>query len=353
MPLDAAQQARALEVIDRNIGAQTQLVEDLLDISRIVSGRMRLTVQPLDLEEVIRSATESLRPAADARRIELETTLDPGVGPVLGDPDRMQQVVWNLLSNAIKFTPPGGRVHVQLRRAGAFMELVVTDTGSGIEPGFLPHVFERFRQGDGTTTRPIGGLGLGLAIVRHLVELHGGVVEAASPGTDMGAVFTVRLPLMLEQRPSADAGHERVSAQLGTLSMARRLDGVRVLSVDSDEASAELLSLVLRAAGAEVQTASGTAAALAEAERWHPQIIVADLEMPGDDGYSLVQKLQASAGPGPRPLAIAVTAYARREDRLRALAAGFQSHVPKPVDPAEIVAAVANLLGRAGADSIS
>jgi PAS domain S-box-containing protein len=343
MALDEDKRARALEVIDRNIAAQTQLVEDLLDISRIVSGRMRLTVQSVDLRAVIQAALDSARPAADAREIAVQSSLDADAGPILGDPDRLQQVVWNLLSNAIKFTSHKGRVELRLTRTASDVELSVADTGQGIEPEFLPHVFDRFRQGDSTTTRPVGGLGLGLAIVRHLVELHGGTVHAASPGPGLGATFTIRLPAMMLHRHQPREPESPVTMD----DVVSRLDGVRVLYVDDDDESCEVLALVLKAAGADVRTVTSAAAAYEVVRDWVPDAIVSDIEMPDEDGYSLIQRIRVHEAPlGRRTVAIAATAYARREDRLRALGAGFQGHVAKPIEPAEIVTVLASLLGR-------
>jgi PAS domain S-box-containing protein len=342
--LDQRQTEHALGVIDRNISAQTQLIEDLLDISRIVSGRMRLNVQPVDVASVVKSAIDSIEPAAAAKQIRLEPVLDPGSGPVWGDPARLQQIAWNLLSNAIKFTPRQGRVQIRLRRLDSHVELAVADSGQGIAPAFLPHVFDRFRQGDSTTTRAVGGLGLGLAIVRHLVELHGGSVDAVSPGEGQGATFTVRLPVMVLHRRKDDY---RMPVEREPQRVDIRLDGARVLCVDDDEETCEVLSVLLKNVGSEVRTATSVAEAMTIVETWHPDVVISDIEMPGEDGYALVRRIRAlEAGTGRRTLAIAVTAYARTDDRVRALSAGFQSHLPKPVEPAELLAVLGSLLGR-------
>jgi PAS domain S-box-containing protein len=345
MELDEAQRARALDVIDRNITAQTQLVEDLLDISRIVSGKMRLNVQPVDIGAAVQAAIDGVRPAASAREIRIYPVLDPDAGPIWGDPDRIQQIGWNLLSNAIKFTPRQGEVHVALRRADSLVELTVTDTGQGITAEFLPHVFDRFRQGDSTTTRPVGGLGLGLAIVRHLVELHGGSVEARSDGEGTGATFTVRLPVLVAE-PVAEGLEGPPPIERRRVARVR-LESVRVLCVDDDRETCEVLSLVLKNAGAEVRSAASASSAVVEFEAFQPHVVISDIEMPGEDGYSLLRQIRAAdSAAARRTIAIAVTAYARREDRLRALSAGFQSHLPKPIEPAELLALVGSLLGK-------
>jgi signal transduction histidine kinase/ActR/RegA family two-component response regulator len=342
---DPATMRRGLEAIERNASAQVRLVEDLLDVSRIVTGQMRLDVRAVDLPAVINAALDSVRPAAQAKDIRLDSHQDPGVGPVAGDPDRLQQVVWNLAVNAVKFTPAGGRVRVVLRRAGNTAEIEVSDTGRGIGADMLPHVFDRFRQADSTTTRAHGGLGLGLALARHLVELHGGTVKAASPGPDQGATFTVTLPM---GRGLADGvpGDEAVAAapSVPRSPRAGALAGLRVLLLDDAPDSLELLSMMLGDAGATLRTCTSVRQALAAVAEFRPDVVLADIEMPGEDGYAFIRALRGrppEAG-GQTPAA-AVTAYDRAEDRRRALAAGFDRHCPKPVDPAEIVAVVATL----------
>jgi PAS domain S-box-containing protein len=331
--LDEAQRVRAIEVIDRNAKAQSQIVADVLDVSRIVMGKLRLDVQPLELEGVIAEALETLRPAAAAKEIQIESVLSPGAR-VSGDPDRLQQVVWNLVANAIKFTPNGGRIRVALRDVTGHVETIVEDTGAGIRPDFLPHVFERFRQSDSSSTRAHGGLGLGLALVRHIVELHGGTVAADSRGEGQGATFTVRLPvLMADTREAAAEGARSID-----------LRGLQVLVVDDDRETRELVATALRGVGAQVRTAENTVDALADVGRHPPSVIVSDLEMPGEDGYQLIRRLRAlSPEHGGTIPAAALTAHARPEEVRRALEAGFQRHLPKPAAPDEIARAVAAL----------
>ncbi|HEV7517433.1 MAG TPA: PAS domain-containing protein [Thermoanaerobaculia bacterium] len=337
---------RGLDIIARSVRSQTQLIEDLLDVSRITSGKMRLDVQPIELVPVVEAALESIRPAAEAKGIRLQRVFDP-LGPVHGDPDRLQQVVWNLLANAVKFTPKGGRVQVLVTRVNSHVEIVVADSGVGITPEFLPHVFERFRQSDSSSRRQFGGLGLGLAIVRHLVELHGGTVEARSAGEGQGAVFTVCLPLaalppaLPERRhPKADLGDGRGLPGPG-------LAGIKVLVVEDDPDTRELILRVLADHAAEVTAVASAREGLAALESQRPDVLLSDIEMPGEDGYSLIAKVRALPRErGGATPAAALTAFARGEDRRRALQAGFQLHVAKPVEPAELATVVANLAGR-------
>ena len=350
--LNEATIARALETIERNAKAQAQLIEDLLDVSRIISGKLRLDVRSVDVVTLIEAAMDSVRPAADAKGIQLQAVLDPRAGPVSGDPDRLQQVVWNLLSNAIKFTLKEGRVQVRLERINSHIEITVSDTGKGINPDFLPFVFDRFRQADGTITRAYGGLGLGLAIVRHLVELHGGSVHAYSAGEGHGATFTVRLPVMIvrdldrfpseaKERRHPTAGYE------APFECPPELKGLRVLLVDDDADVPQLLTEVLSQCGAEVTAVTSAAEAIDMFQRMKPDILVSDIEMPGEDGYSLIRKVRAmEAESGGRIPYIALTAHARIQDRLRALSAGFDAHVAKPVEPAELVTVIASVVRR-------
>jgi signal transduction histidine kinase/ActR/RegA family two-component response regulator len=347
------QKRRAIETIERNAQAQTQLVNDLLDVSRAISGKVRLDVQSVDLSHVVLAVIDSMQPAADAKGIQLQTILDPAAGPIAGDRDRMQQVVWNLLSNAIKFTPRNGRVQVVLERAGSHVELAVIDTGRGIDPAFLPHVFDRFRQADTGTTRQHGGLGLGLAIVRHLVELHGGSVTVESAGPEKGTTFRVAIPLTIAQRsrtePEADPASPAEPAPIAARPL-RRLDALRVLVVDDEPQARELFSAIVENAGAEVRVAGSARDAMAILASWAPQIMLSDIEMPHEDGYVLMEQVATIERRGAmRPIAIAVTAHSRPEDRLRALEAGFSWHLPKPVEPSELVAVIASLTGRARA----
>lgn len=344
----------ALEIIERNARSQVRLIDDLLDISRIIAGKLRLDVQPVRLASVIEAAVDAVRPAAEAKSIRLQMLLDPEAGPVSGDPDRLQQVVWNLLSNAIKFTPKDGRVQVLLQRVNSHVEVTVNDTGQGIAPEFLPHVFDRFRQADQATTRGHGGLGLGLAIVRQLVELHGGTVHAASSGEGQGTSFTVSLPIMvvhkLEDKRAGDAErvHPRAEGRV-TFECPPVLDGLRVLVVDDEEDARQLIRAVLEQCKAEVTAVPSASDALQAIERLQPDILVSDIGMPGEDGYTLIRRVRGlPPESGGRIPAIALTAYARVEDRMNVLSAGFQMHVPKPVEPAELVAIVASLVGWVG-----
>ncbi len=348
--VDEATMNRALETIERNARSQAQLIDDLLDISRIITGKIRLNVQTVELLSVIEAAIDTVRPAADAKNIRLQSVLDPAAGPVLGDSERLQQIVWNLLSNAIKFTPKRGRVQVCLQRINSHVEIVVTDTGQGISAEFLPYVFERFRQADSSITRSFGGLGLGLAIVRQLVELHGGTVHAESPGEGQGATFTVKLPLMAIGPKAIEP--ERVHPAAGgsvPFDCSPRLDGLRILIVDDDADIRALLIYTLEVCGAEVMAAASADEAISvlTASSTPMDILISDIGMPDEDGYALLRRVRAlEPENGGRIPAIALTAYARTQDRRAALLAGFQSHVAKPVEPAELIAVIANLAGR-------
>jgi signal transduction histidine kinase/CheY-like chemotaxis protein len=340
------QRQRAIEVIERNAQAQTQLVNDLLDVSRAISGKVRLDVRPVDLSQVISAAIDSMQPAADAKLIRLETVLDPNASAISGDRERMQQVVWNLLSNAIKFTPEGGRVHVRLERQDSHVEIVVSDTGSGIDQNFLPYVFDRFRQGDAGTTRQHSGLGLGLAIVRQLVELHGGSVLVESPGAGQGTTFRVILPLTMAREDTENATQPAVADETPALPM-RHLHGARILIVEDEPQTRELFGAIMENAGGEVRVAASARDATAILSTWWPEVLLSDIEMPHEDGYVLMEQVNAMERRERRPItAVAVTAHSRPEDRLRALEAGFQWHLPKPVEPSELVAVVASLTGR-------
>jgi PAS domain S-box-containing protein len=345
--LDAAGASRGPEVIERNTRLLAQLIEDLLDVSRIITGKLRLDVGSIDLVSVIVAAMEAVQTAADAKGIRLEASLDPALGPVSADPSRLQQVVWNLLTNAIKFTPAGGRVDIRLERRDSMARITVSDTGQGIRRELLPFVFDRFRQGETSIGRRYGGLGLGLAIVRHIVELHGGDVDAVSAGEGRGATFTVDLPLTAAQADTVLP--EPVRRRLDREAVGRpvALDGLRVLIVDDEADARELMRMVLRSAGADVMAAACAEEAFEQVERWHPDILVSDIGLPGDDGYMLIQKLREQQAQHGRAIpALAVTAYARAEDRARALAAGFQMHVAKPLEPADLVAAIASLISK-------
>jgi CheY-like chemotaxis protein/two-component sensor histidine kinase len=341
---------RALETIERNARSQAQLIDDLLDISRIITGKIRLNVHTVELLPVIEAAMDTVRPTTDTKNIQMQSVLDPAAGPVLGDSDRLQQIVWNLLSNASKFTPKRGRIQVCLQRINSHVEIVVTDTGQGISAEFLPYVFERFRQADSSITRSFGGLGLGLAIVRQLVELHGGTVHADSPGEGQGATFTVKLPLMAVGPKAIEP--ERVHPAVGgsvPFECSPRLDGLRILIVDDDADIRDLLTYTLEVCGAEVMAAASADEAIsALTESSTPMdILISDIGMPDEDGYALLRRVRAlePENGGGIP-AIALTAYARTQDRRAALLAGFQSHVAKPVEHAELIAVIANLAGR-------
>jgi PAS domain S-box-containing protein len=344
--------AEGLAVIERNARVQAQIVEDILDVSRLVAGKMRLDVQPVDLPAVIAAALETCKPAADAKAIRLTRLIDPQAGPVSGDPARLQQCVWNLVSNSIKFSPKGARVQVVLQRVNSHVEIAVSDTGQGIKPDFLPHVFERFRQADGTTTRRSGGLGLGLGIVKSLVELHGGNVRAHSDGEGRGATFTISLPLAPVSGPDSEPERRHPKSPRAVSPAYERLSlkGVTVLSVDDEPDARELVRRLLVECGATVVTAGSAEEALAAMDAGGPiDLLISDIGMPETDGYELIRRVR-QRGPerGGDVPAVALTAYARSEDRTRAMLAGFHGHVAKPVEPAELVATVASLARRAG-----
>ena len=344
-PRDAQTIARAVDTIDRSAILQARLIEDLLDASRIVSGRLRLAIERLDLRRIITEAIETVRPAAENRRITLTTALDAAVGPVLGDATRLQQVVWNLLSNAVRFTPAGGRVAVGLRPVGQEAELTVTDSGRGMGPGLLPRVFDRFRQGESGTMRSHGGLGLGLSIARQIVELHGGTIRAASPGEGHGATFTVTLPLVASPALRPGPPPPRVRAEQPDRAPARQLENVDVLVVDDDAETREVLKVALGFEGARVTTAPSVADAVAAIEARWPDVLVSDIGMPGEDGYDLIRRVRRlEAARGRRIPAIALTAYAAAEDRRRTLQAGYDSHLAKPVEASAFAPLIASLL---------
>jgi two-component system, chemotaxis family, sensor kinase Cph1 len=352
--LPQAKRVQAMETVTRNARVQAQLVEDLLDVSRIVSGKMRLDVQPVDPLEVVESALASVQPAAAAKGIRIQPVLDPNAGPVMGDPGRLQQVLWNLLTNAVKFTPRDGRIQVRLQRVESSIEIGITDSGSGIRAEFLPYVFDRFRQSNGAITRSHKGLGLGLSIVKHLVELHGGQVVALSNGEGQGATFTVRLPIAslrppALERPSTSPAR---SGSSGTaLEPKPELTGLRMLVVDDEPDARELVTTLLEASGVEVTAAGSAEEALKLIPRILPDILLSDIGMPTMDGYELLQKLRTlPADRGGRTLAVALTAFARSEDRSRAFLAGFDMYLPKPVDPNELMALVVNLRQRLKGD---
>ena len=359
--LDDAAASRAIETIERNAKIQAQLVEDILDVSRVITGNLRLNVRPVDAASVINAAIDSVQLAADSKGIRLEVTLDPSARRISGDANRLQQVVWNLLSNAIKFTPSGGQVRVRLERADAAVQVRVSDTGSGISPEFLPFIFDRFRQFDGTSTRRHGGLGLGLAIVRHLVELHGGTVKAESAGEGLGTTFIISLPIATATERTRSSTRKDAESlwpnEDGNTRLKRlpSLDGVRVLLVDDDRDTLGLLTVLLSEYKATVQVAFSAQEALEVLEWYRPDVLVSDVAMPVEDGYSLISKVRARELEGNlrQTQAIALTAYVRVEDRVRALSAGFNLFVPKPVEPNELIIAIANLAESANGDASS
>ena len=354
--LDEKTSARALEIIERNAKAQAKIVEDVLDVSRIITGKLRLDVRPLELGPVIQSAVDIMHPTAKAKGVRIRATIDPSAGLVAGDPARVQQVIWNLLSNSVKFTPKGGSISVQLLRAGSHVRVVVRDTGQGIAAEFLPYVFDRFRQADMTTTRQQGGLGLGLSIVRHLVELHGGQVSAKSAGEGRGSTFTIDFPLM-DACANVPVGTEEIPlrapcAEEGATEASDvppSLEGLKVLVVDDERDGRALVATILENCGARVRAASSAQEALVALEEFAPDVLVSDIAMPEEDGYALMRRVRAlKAERGGRIPAVALTAYAREEDRMRALLAGFHIHVTKPPNPNELVAVIGSLAGLAG-----
>jgi PAS domain S-box-containing protein len=345
-PLSEETLAKAVEVIQRSALQQKQLIEDLLDTARVISGKLKLEVQPVDPLSLIEAALDAVRPAADAKCIRLYTQIDPRADQITGDPHRLQQIIWNLLSNAVKFTPAGGRVELSVAREDPWINLCVSDTGKGIAPEFLPYVFDRFRQADSSSTRRYGGLGLGLALVRHLTELHGGSVHVISGGEGQGATFCVQLPLRAVRTPVSPRSPGDGSAAEATL-----LAGLRCLVVDDSADARDLLTAVLTTHGAAVHAAASGAEALDYLGKHPVDVLVCDIGMPGEDGYTVLRQLRSSEAergidlPARLP-AIALTAYAQPEDHLKALMAGFQSHLAKPVDPADLTIAIARLMGR-------
>ena len=346
--------AEGLDTIERNARAQKQIVDDLLDMSAIISGKVRMDVQRIDLAPVVEATIASMRPAADAKGIRLQAVLDPQARPVSGDPSRLQQIFWNLISNAIKFTPKGGRVQVLLERVNSHLEVSIIDSGEGITPEFLPHVFDRFRQADASISRRHGGLGLGLAIVKQLVELHGGSVRAKSGGPDQGATFMVALPLTAvhlgDSAPGEPAREHPTVGPAGVVPDDRvDLSGVKVLVIDDEEDARALVRRLLENSGALVRTAGSAAEAMTAIGTERPDVLVCDIGMPGESGYELIRRVRGLGhGTGGNVPAIALTAFARLEDRMKAIRAGFQMHIAKPVETAELLTMVASLAGRNG-----
>ena len=341
--VSSEQQQKAFAVIERNARSQAQLIEDLLDISRITSGKMRIDFATVDLTVVIGAAVESVRPAAEAKGIRIDSLFSSGAGPILGDAERLQQVMWNLLSNAIKFTPRGGVVRIEIARVESQVELRVIDNGAGIDPNFLPHVFDRFSQADTSIKRTRAGLGMGLAIVKSLVEMHGGVISASSPGEGLGSVFTIKLPFSAVRQDSIRGRPSEKLVLQGALKERANLVGLKILIVDDDADTRDMLRTIFNQCGSIVETAPSAEAALRLCDSWQPDILVSDIGMPEVDGYEFIRILREERGS--RIPAVALTAMARIEDRLKALTAGYQMHVSKPVNPAELTTIVGNLVG--------
>ena len=346
VPLGSSDHERGLDTIERNARVQAQIIGDLLDMSRIISGKVQLDVQPIDLQEVISAAVDAVRPSADAKNLRLRVMLDARAGRMRGDPNRLQQVFWNLLSNAVKFTPSRGRIDVVLERVNSHVELSVEDSGIGIKPEFLAFVFDRFRQADASTTRRYGGLGLGLSIVKHLVELHGGSVRVKSPGEGQGSTFIVALPIAAMREAEPVTLTERPA--FGEVDVASvelpSLAGVTALVVDDEADARILLNRLIEERGGRAFMASSAAEALEQLARQPVDILVSDIGMPEVDGYQMIQKIRAREKGQAHLMAIALTAYARNDDRQRALLAGYQMHLAKPVDPRELIAGIASLL---------
>jgi len=335
--LNESKTALALATIERNAKLQAELIEDLLDVSRILQGKLSLTASPVDLTDTIQAAIETMRLAAEAKMIQIEVILNPDVRLVSGDSNRLQQVIWNLLSNAVKFSPQGGKVLLRLEQLEDQAQITISDTGRGIHPNFLPHVFDYFRQADGATTRKFGGLGLGLAIVRHLVELHGGTVKAESPGEGLGATFRVRLPLMATQ--SKNLSYER------SLEQSDDLSNISILVVDDETDTRDFVVFLLEQSGAKVTAVASAAEALAVIADFKPDLLLSDIGMPDIDGYMLMQQVrQLLPHQGGQVPAIALTAFAGEINHQQALSSGFQKHISKPVEPDQLIEAIATLL---------
>jgi PAS domain S-box-containing protein len=343
--LDQAAIGKALETIERNAQSQAQLIEDLLDISKIISGKMQLKIKPLDMSSVINSAVDAIRPAAEAKNIRLQIITDASVSPINADYERIQQVIWNLLSNAVKFTPAGGRVQVQLEQVVSNVEVTVSDSGQGIKPEFLSRVFDRFTQADSSITRAFGGLGMGLAIAKSIVELHGGTIRAESPGEGQGANFTVSFPIpkMKDDAERAELA-EKASHNHPAIEFPPELVGLKILVVDDELDTCEMIKTAFELCGSIVKIDTSAAGALAQMERWIPDVLIADISMPDMDGYQLIQHIRAGESRKEKKIpAVALTAMARIEDRMKALTAGYQMHVVKPVELGELRAVVASL----------
>ncbi len=346
--LQAAERKKGLDTVERNARAQVQIIDDLLDLSGIISGKVRLEVQRVDLPAVLNESIETVRPTAEAKGIRLQTVVDPFAGPISGDPSRLKQIFWNLLSNAIKFTSKNGKVQVLLERVNSHVEVSVIDTGEGIAAEFLPYVFDRFRQGDASTTRRHGGLGLGLAIVKQLVELHGGDIRVQSGGIGQGTIFTLNLPLIaLHTEPLTERRHPRAPLHQREPSPEISLANVHALVVDDDGDARDLVQRLLQMAGATVSMASSASEAMERILAERPDVLVCDIGMPGEDGYAFIRRLRSiERSQGSALPAVALSAYARSDDRAKAIRAGFQNHLAKPVEPAELLAVISSLANR-------
>lgn len=347
--LDGTQMSRAFETIERNARSQSQLIDDLLDVSRIITGKLQIELRPVELKPVLEAAMDAVRPASEAKAINFETVLDSGASLVLGDANRLQQIFWNLFSNAVKFTPAGGLVRVEVKRNPSSVAVSVADSGVGISPDFLPYIFDRFRQADGSTTRVHGGLGLGLSIVKHLVQLHLGQVEVESSGANMGSTFTVTFPLASHVGATEGGSPGATDVELNGQSVesATLLGGLRVLVVDDEADSRELVSAILTRNGSEVRCSESAAEAIRAFKDWEPDVLVSDIGMPEEDGFSLIRKLRKMKSKRAKHTpAIALTAYATEEDRIQVLSAGFQVHLAKPIEPQLLVKSIATLVGR-------
>jgi signal transduction histidine kinase/DNA-binding response OmpR family regulator len=347
--LDQSQITRAFDTIERNARSQSQLIDDLLDVSRIITGKLQIDLRPVELSSVIEASIDAVRPAFEAKNIKFETTMDPVSSVIVGEANRLQQIFWNLFSNAVKFTPQGGSVHVTVKRASPHVKISIVDTGIGIDKDFLPYIFDRFRQADGSTTRVHGGLGLGLAIVRHLVQLHHGTIEVESNGANQGSTFTVSLPLASASPLPNRIGSElmEIDSNGGHLEWSKLLDGLRILVVDDEADSRELVTAILTRCGSEVKCSVSVAEAIKDFTDWNPDVLISDIGMPEEDGYALIKKLRKLRSKRAKNItAIALTAYATDEDRVMALSAGFQLHVPKPIEPQMLVSSIANAVGR-------
>jgi signal transduction histidine kinase/DNA-binding response OmpR family regulator len=346
--LEPAQLTRALETIERNARSQSQLIDDLLDVSRIITGKLQIEPRPIDVCSVIEAAIEAIKPSFESKDIKIETALEPAACLVLGDANRLQQVFWNLLSNAVKFTPEAGTVRVQVKRMPPIVRVSVSDSGIGIKPEFLPFIFDRFRQADGSTTRVHGGLGLGLSIVKHLVQMHGGNVQVESRGENKGAVFAVDFPLAAASSSAVSDNGSAKDAELSVLpaGFARVLEGLRILVVDDEPDARELVRAILTGCGGEVNCCESAAEAMTAIREWKPDLLVSDIGMPNEDGYSLIRKVRKLRSKRSKLPAVALTAYATKEDKARALATGFQMHVAKPIEPETLVMSIASTIGR-------